>query len=96
MHASPYQPLRDPKLQLQVSVLELLPIVWCLFLQANISLLIERRLSLLLEDDLDAVAAAAVRLQGLLPGLGVDAFVEAHPQVLEVDDFAEAIEVGCV
>lgn len=63
-----------------------------IFPKANISLLIERRLSLLLEDDLNAVAAAAVRLQGLLPGLGVDAFVAAHPQVLEVDDFAEAIE----
>jgi hypothetical protein len=62
-------------------------------LQANISLLVERRLSLLLEDDLDEVEAAAGRLRGLLPGIMVDTFVEAHPQVLEVDDFAAAIEV---
>jgi hypothetical protein len=69
----------------------LLPLV---SLQANISLLVERRLSLLLEDDLEEVEAAAGRLRGLLPGILVDTFVEAHPQVLEVDDFAIAIEVG--
>lgn len=61
--------------------------------QANVSLLVERRLSLLLEDDLDAVEEAAVQLQPLLPGILVDVFVQEHPQVLEVEDFAEAIEV---
>jgi hypothetical protein len=43
----------------------LLPLV---LLQANISLLIERRLSLLLEDDLDAVEAAR-RISIVLPGV---------------------------
>ncbi|KAF6256115.1 hypothetical protein COO60DRAFT_1640964 [Scenedesmus sp. NREL 46B-D3] len=61
-------------------------------LQANISALVERRLSLLLEDDLGEVEAAAARLCDLLPGILVDTFVEAHPQVLEVRDFEAAIE----
>jgi hypothetical protein len=39
------------------------------------------------------VQAAAGRLLALLPGISVDVFVQEHPQVLEVDDFAEAIEV---
>jgi hypothetical protein len=38
-------------------------------LQANISLLVEWRLSLLLEDDLVQVEAAAGRLSSLLPGV---------------------------
>lgn len=63
-----------------------------IFPKANVSLLVERRLSLLLEDDLDAVEEAAVQLQPLLPGILVDVFVQEHPQVLEVEDFAEAIE----
>jgi hypothetical protein len=46
-----------------------------MLLQANISLLVERRLSLLLEDDLDEVEAAAGRLRSLLPGVLVDTFV---------------------
>jgi hypothetical protein len=62
--------------------------------QANASALVGNRLTLLLEDDLAEVAAARVRLAQLLPGnVCVDRFVEAHPQVLEVDDFAAALEV---
>lgn len=34
-----------------------------------------------------------MQLQPLLPGILVDVFVQEHPQVLEVEDFAEAIEV---
>lgn len=61
--------------------------------QANASALVGNRLTLLLDDDLDEVAAAAVRLQALLPGITVDKFVEYYPQVLDVDDFEAALQV---
>jgi hypothetical protein len=61
-----------------------------------VSALVTSRLTLLLEEDLDEVQEAAGRLRHLLAASGVlvDAFVEAHPQVLYVDDFATALEVG--
>lgn len=52
------------------------------------------RLSLLLEDDLDDVAAAVTRLRVLLPSdIPVDAFVQLYPQVLDVKDFEQAMKV---
>lgn len=51
-------------------------------------------MSLLLEDDLDEVEAAVGRLRVLLPHVLVDRFVEAHPQVLDVRDFEQALEVS--
>lgn len=56
--------------------------------------MVNNRLTLLLDDDLDQVAAAAVHLRQLLPQLLVDKFVEAFPLVLDVDDFELALEVG--
>ncbi|KAF8068392.1 hypothetical protein HT031_002081 [Scenedesmus sp. PABB004] len=63
-----------------------------IFPQANTAEMVNNRLTLLLDDDLDAVAAAAGRLRALLPGLHVDRFVEAFPLVLDVDDFELALE----
>lgn len=63
-------------------------------LQADISHLVSSRLSLLLEEDLNDIAAAIARLRELLPFKLVDKFVEAHPQVLDVQDFEQAVEVG--
>lgn len=60
--------------------------------KANASALVGNRLTLLLDDDLDEVASAAVRLQALLPGITVDKFVEYYPQVLDVDDFELALQ----
>lgn len=57
--------------------------------------MVNNRLTLLLDDDLDAVAAAAVRLRQLLPQIHVDRFVEGFPLVLDVDDFELALEVCC-
>lgn len=52
------------------------------------------RLSLLLEDDLDDVAAAVTQLRVLLPSdIPVDAFVQLYPQVLDVKDFEQAMKV---
>lgn len=61
--------------------------------QANASALVGNRLSLLLDDDLDEVAAAAVRLKELLPNITVDKFVEYYPQVVDIDDFELALQV---
>lgn len=61
--------------------------------QANASALVGNRLSLLLDDDLDEVAAAAVTLKELLPNITVDKFVEYYPQVLDIDDFELALQV---
>ncbi|WIA10616.1 hypothetical protein OEZ85_010798 [Tetradesmus obliquus] len=63
-----------------------------IFPQANTSNMVNNRLTLLLDDDLDAVAAAAVRLRQLLPQIHVDRFVEGFPLVLDVDDFELALE----
>eukprot|EP00878_Enallax_costatus_P007271 GHUV01007617.1.p1 GENE.GHUV01007617.1~~GHUV01007617.1.p1 ORF type:complete len:336 (+),score=49.15 GHUV01007617.1:280-1287(+) len=60
--------------------------------QADISYLVSSRLSLLLEEDLDVIAGSVARLRVLLPQVLVDKFVEAHPQVLDVQDFERAIE----
>lgn len=54
------------------------------------------RLTLLLEEDLDEVAAAAGRLRALLPLVVVDTLVERFPQVLDVDDFELAMQVWCL
>lgn len=51
------------------------------------------RLTLLLDEDLEELAAAADRLRGLLPHLCVDRFVEAFPQALDVHDFEVALQV---
>jgi hypothetical protein len=56
--------------------------------------MVNNRLTLLLDDDMEAVAAAATRLRQLLPQIHVDRFVEAFPLVLDVDDFELALEVG--
>jgi hypothetical protein len=63
-----------------------------LFPDADIAALVGGRLSLLLDEDLDAVAAAAARLRALLPGLRVDRFVQAFPAVLDVEDFERALD----
>ena len=65
----------------------------CLPLQANASALVGNRLSLLLDDDLDGVQAAADKLKVLLPNITVDKFVEYYPQVLDIDDFELALQV---
>lgn len=62
-------------------------------LQANASELVGRRLSLLLDEDLDEVQANAERLKVLLPNITVDKFVEWYPQVLDIDDFELALQV---
>ena len=62
-------------------------------MQANASALVGNRLTLLLDDDLDDVEAAAARLRVLLPNLLVDKFVEYYPQVLDIDDFDLALQV---
>lgn len=62
-------------------------------MQANASALVGNRLSLLLEDDLDDVQAAAAKLQTLLPSIVVDKFVECYPQVLDIEDFELALQV---
>lgn len=67
--------------------------LFCL-LQANASALVGNRLSLLLDDDLDEVQAAADKLQELLPNITVDKFVEYYPQVLDIDDFKLALQVS--
>ncbi|KAF6259426.1 hypothetical protein COO60DRAFT_1513264 [Scenedesmus sp. NREL 46B-D3] len=63
-----------------------------IFPQANTSKMVSNRLTLLLDDDMEAVAAAAARLRQLLPQIHVDRFVEAFPLVLDVDDFELALE----
>jgi hypothetical protein len=55
--------------------------------------LVGNRLSLLLDDDLDEVQAAATKLKDLLPSITVDKFVEYYPQVLDIDDFELALQV---
>lgn len=62
--------------------------------QANASALVGNRLSLLLDDDLDEVQAAATKLKDLLPNITVDKFVEYYPQVLDIDDFELALQVS--
>ena len=54
------------------------------------------RLDLVLdaEEDLPDFAAAARRLEALLPGIDTDRFAEAFPAVLDVGDFERALEVG--
>jgi hypothetical protein len=54
--------------------------------------MVSKRFSLLLTDDMAAVAAAATRLKQLLPSIHTDYFVEAHPSVLDVEDFERALE----
>lgn len=63
-------------------------------MQANTSEMINNRLTLLLDDDMEAVATAADQLRQLLPDINIDRFVEAYPLVLDVDDFQIALEVG--
>jgi hypothetical protein len=65
----------------------------CVPLQANASALVGNRLSLLLDDDLDEVQAAADKLKVLLANITVDKFVEYYPQVLDIDDFELALQV---
>ncbi len=55
--------------------------------------MINGRLSLLLDDDLEQLAQAADALRTLLPGINVDRFAEAFPIVLDVDNFKMALEV---
>lgn len=66
----------------------------CVSVQANASALVGNRLTLLLDDDLDEVEAAAAKLRVLLPNLLVDKFIEYYPQVLDIDDFELALQVG--
>lgn len=88
-------------LSCQSMVAQLTPYACCVTLpamllpapQANASALVGNRLSLLLDDDLDEVAAAAVTLKELLPNITVDKFVEYYPQVLDIDDFELALQV---
>lgn len=60
--------------------------------QANAGRMVSLRLSLLLDEDLQAVRRAVAQLRGLLPGINVDKFIEAFPAVLDVDDFERALE----
>lgn len=62
-----------------------------IFPQADVITMVNNRLTLVLDDDLDAVAAAADRLKTLLPALNVDKFVEIFPVVLDVDSFEVAL-----
>jgi len=69
-------------------------VLCCVFwdgVQANTIEMVNNRLGLLLEDDLDQVAAAAERLSQLLPGILIDKFVEAFPMVLDVEEFEMAL-----
>jgi hypothetical protein len=63
-----------------------------IFPKANASELVGRRLTLLLDEDLDEVQANAERLKVLLPNITVDKFVEWYPQVLDIDDFELALQ----
>lgn len=60
--------------------------------QANVSEMVSGRWTLLLEEDLEKVEAAAEKLRRLLPGINVDRFVAAFPVVLNADDFEVALE----
>lgn len=62
------------------------------FPQADLSLMINNRLTLLLDDDLVHVAAAAGRLRQLLPDINVDRFAQTFPVVLDVECFEMALE----
>lgn len=59
---------------------------------ANVGALVNKRLSLALDEDMATVRAAIARLEQLLPGIAVDRFIEAFPTVLDVDDFERALE----
>ncbi|EFJ50641.1 hypothetical protein VOLCADRAFT_120611 [Volvox carteri f. nagariensis] len=62
------------------------------FPQANLSTMVGNRLSLLLDDEMGQVEAAAERLRELLPGIHLDRFVETFPLVLDVECFEMALE----
>ena len=61
-------------------------------MQADLTAMVTKRISLVLKEDLTQIAAAAKRLKELLPTIHIDRFVEAHPTVLDIDDFERALE----
>ncbi|KXZ47268.1 hypothetical protein GPECTOR_36g120 [Gonium pectorale] len=63
-----------------------------LFPQANLSAMVNNRLTLLLDDDMEQLAAASARLRELIPAINVDRFVEMFPLVLDVECFEMALE----
>lgn len=65
-------------------------------IQADILSMVNNRLSLLVEDDYlsGQFGEVAQKLEKLLPGMNVSAFVADFPLVLDVDDFERAVEVG--
>ena len=63
-------------------------------LQADLSIMIGNRLTLLMDDDVEEIKVSAQQLRQLLPGVNVDAFVADYPAVLDVEDFKMALEVS--
>jgi hypothetical protein len=55
--------------------------------------MVGNRWSLLLDDDVVAMAAAAPHLRTLLPGVNVDALAADFPAILDVDEFEAALLV---
>eukprot|EP00798_Chlamydomonas_sp_ICE-L_P004057 gene4057-14143_t len=63
-----------------------------MFPEANVSNMVSNRLTLLLEDDLDAVQIASTHLRELLPAINVDKFAETFPVVLDYESFDMAVQ----
>ncbi|KAG1665034.1 hypothetical protein FOA52_003209 [Chlamydomonas sp. UWO 241] len=63
-----------------------------LFPQADITEMVNNRLSLLLDDDMRDVGDAGAKLRARLPDINIDRFVQAFPLVLDYDTFEMAIE----
>lgn len=63
-----------------------------IFPKADVVAMVNNRLTLVLDDDLDSVKAAAQKLRTLLPKTDVDSFVEQFPVVLDVDSFEVALQ----
>lgn len=63
-----------------------------LFPEANVSRMMNIRLSLILDDDMDDIVNAAARLHELLPELNIDRLVETYPQILDIETFEVGLE----
>lgn len=66
-----------------------------IFTNTDLSQMINRRLALLLDDDLEVIRHTAEVLRRRFPAVQWDRLVEVHPEVLDLDSFDLAVEDFC-